>query len=220
MVVPLLQELASGQAPTLVPLSVEQYHEMLRRGIIVEGAPIELIDGLLVRKDRSTRGGNPMAVGPWHILTIKRLETRLDEQIAASDCHTRNQAPVTIPLVSEPEPDISLAKGQPEAYRTRHPWPADLLAAMEVSDSSLNFDRTTKLRLYASAGIAVYWIVNLPDSQIEVYESPLPAEGRYAERTIYHRSQSIPLILTTTTKIEIAVDDVLPASADPPAPKT
>src|SRR5262245_57943252 len=178
MGVSLLEQLVAGEAPPLVPLTVEQYHEMIVNRILPEGAPIELIDGLLVRKDRGAQGGNYMSVGPMHVVSIKRLETTVNRRTGDEDCHTRNQAPVTIPDISEPGPDLSLAKGPPEAYGKHHPGPKDLLAIFEVADSSLNFDRTTKQRIYATAGIPTYWIVNLVDNQIEVYAQPAPAEGR------------------------------------------
>ena len=67
----LLEQIAVGEAPPFVPINVEQYHQMIRLGILPEGAPVELIDGLLVWKDRSARGGAPMPHDPRHALTLK-----------------------------------------------------------------------------------------------------------------------------------------------------
>jgi hypothetical protein len=77
MAVTLLEQIAVGEAPSLVPINVEQYHEMIRVDMLPEGAPVELIGGLLVWKDRSARGGAPVSHDPRHALTIKHLQ-RLD----------------------------------------------------------------------------------------------------------------------------------------------
>ena len=82
---------------------------------------------------------------------------------------------------------------------------------MEVSDSSLIFDRTTKQRLYATAGIPVFWIVNLMDMQVEVYEDPNAADGTYAKRTDYHPGQTLQLTLSPGLVIDIAVAELVPA---------
>ncbi len=164
---PLLEQVVAGRAPEVVPLTVEQYHRMLAEGILREGEPTELIDGILVRKDRSDRGGNPMAHGPRHALTLKRLD-RLLRPAEACGYHLHLQLPVTLAGIQEPEPDVAVVRGSPEDYQGRHPGPQDIGAHIEVSDSTLDYDRTTKQRLDATAGIGLYWIINLPESQIEV----------------------------------------------------
>lgn len=92
-----------------------------------------------------------------------------------------------------------------------HPGPQDVLATIEVANSSLEYDRTTKRRIYATAGIPTYPIVNLPEAQIEVYENPLPAEGRYTSRTDFKAGQMIRLALTATMAVDVSVSDILPA---------
>jgi hypothetical protein len=161
MAVTLLQQIAVGEAPPFVPINVEQYHEMIRVGILPEGAPVELIDGLLSDTD-------------------------------------------------EPEPDVALVKGPPEAYADHHPTPADVIAAIEVAESSLRFDRTTKQCKYALAGIGQYWIANLAENQIEVYQEPLVTEGRYVRRDDYRPGQVLSLALGSSVTIEVAVSEILP----------
>ena len=117
---------------------------------------------------------------------------------------------MTLTDTSEPEPDGTVVRGPAEAFLQRHPGPADIVAAMEVADSSLRFDRTTKQRKYATAGIAQYWIINLPENQIEVYEEPLAAEGRYARRTDYRPGETIRLVLGPSVSLDVAVAEVLP----------
>ena len=75
----------------------------------------------------------------------------------------------------------------------------------QVADSSVEYDRTTKQRIYASAGIGQYWIVNLPEQQIEVYEQPAPPEGRYARRTVYRPGQTVRLAVGPDHGIDVLV---------------
>lgn len=209
MATTLLEQMAVGEAPPFVSLNVKQYHQMIRSGILPEGAPVELIDGLLVWKDRSARGSDFMSHDPRHALTIKRLQ-RLERRLGSVPCHFQIQLPITLSDTSEPEPDVAIVKGLPEAYADHHPTPADVLAAIEVADSSLRFDRSTKQRNYALAGIGQYWIVNLVENQIEVYQEPLIAEGRYLHREDYRRGQVLSLLLGPSDRIEVAVSDILP----------
>src|SRR5215472_13831201 len=109
----LLEQIAIGEAPPFMPINVEQYHQMIRLGILPEGAPIELIDGLLVWKDRRARGGAPVSHDPRHASTISRLQ-RLGQRLEPFDCHLRIQLPVTLSDTSEPEPDAAIVKGPPE----------------------------------------------------------------------------------------------------------
>ena len=115
-----------------------------------------MIDGLLVWKDRSARGTGPLSHDPRHASTISRLQ-RLGQRLDSFGCNLRVQLPVTLSDLSEPEPDVAVVKGPPEAYTDRHPAPVDIIAAIEVAHSSLRFDRSTKQRNYALAGIGQYW---------------------------------------------------------------
>ena len=117
---------------------------------------------------------------------------------------------MTLSDTSEPEPDVAIVKGLPEAYADHHPTPAGVIAAIEVADSSLRFDRSTKQRNYALARIGQYWIVNLVENQIEIYQQPLIAEGRYLRRDDYRPGQVLPLPLGPSDRIEVAVADILP----------
>lgn len=162
----------------LAPLTVDQYEAMIAQGILPEGEPIELIDGLLVPKDRSAAGGDPMTVGPEHQLVVKKL-TRLAARFEALGCHLSIQGPVRLPPQDELTPDATVVDGSPEDYATRHPGPGQIMSVIEVADGSLDRDRTTKLRIYAAAGIRQYLILDLPDRLVELYYSPDVAEKRF-----------------------------------------
>src|SRR5437867_2494541 len=152
MAASLVEQMAVGEAPPFVSLNVDQYHQMIRLGILADGAPVELIDGLLVWKDRSAQGTDRMSHDPRHAIIIHRLQ-RLERRLEPFSCHLRVQLPVTLNDTAEPEPDAAVINGLPEAYVEHHPTPADVIAAVEVAHSSLRFDRSTKQRNYALAGI-------------------------------------------------------------------
>jgi Uma2 family endonuclease len=193
----------------VVPLTVDQYHEMIRRGILPEGAPIELIDGFLVLKDRSKRGEDPMTVGVQHRWAVEALRN-LDERVRGWDMHVASQQPVTLPTMHEPEPDASIVAGPLDNYRARTPAAADVLCVCEVSDSSLEYDRTTKQRLYATAGIPQYVIVNLVERVIELYAGPDPSTGRYARRRTVAPGQAVEIELRAGQVLTVQADQLLP----------
>jgi Uma2 family endonuclease len=201
---------SDAAATRIVPLSVGQYHRMIEAAILTEGEPIELIDGLLVRKDRSAVGGDPITVGHAHRLVVTRL-LNLVPRLHPFGCHLSVQNPITLPPRHEPEPDGAIVRGVPEDYGDRHPGPADILCVIEVAESSLSYDRTTKLRIYADAGIPQYILVNIPDRQIEVYEEPLSGEGHYASKVVVQSPQSLRIATGLERHLEILVDDLLPA---------
>lgn len=205
-----LTEIVAGRAPAVLPLTVDQYHRMIAQGILREGEAGELLDGVLVHKNRSDRGGAPMSHGPRHALSVKLLPRALCE-VERLGHHLQTQLPVTLGPTQEPEPDGALIRGQPEDYLTRHPGPGDILAVIEVADSSLEHDRTTKHRLYAASSIPYYWIVNIPDSQIEVHEQPDPDGGRYTQRRNVRAGESL-VLESGGVRVEVAARDLLPVT--------
>jgi len=136
----------------LVPLTVDQYHEMMRRGIIPESAQTEVIDGFLVLKDRSKRGEDPMVISSEHRWAVQKLQ-RIDSRVQVWGMHVATQQPVALSPIQEPEPDASIINGPLDDFRSRTPTARDVLCACEVADSSLKYDRTTNQRIYATAGI-------------------------------------------------------------------
>ena len=93
----------------IVPLSVEQYDRMIEDGILAEDAAVELLDGILVRKDRGDAGGDAMTVGETHAYVVTQLAylgLRLDPAVM----HLRTQQPIVIPEAGEPEPDAAIIR--------------------------------------------------------------------------------------------------------------
>jgi Uma2 family endonuclease len=195
--------------PLSVPITVDQYHQMIAAGILEEGQPIELLDGFLVRKDRSRAGGDPMTVGHEHMWAVCQLG-ELNEQLKPHRCFIITQQPITIPPDNEPEPDGAILKGELDAYRTRLPEPADVLAVIEAADSSLQDDRTAKQRIYATAGISLYVIINLVGRVVEIYTSPEVRLGRYGSMQSLKSGESLRLPTGTGVELEVPVERLLP----------
>lgn len=196
----------SPERRELVPLTVEQYHGMIEAGILAEGEPIELLDGLLVRRNR----GEGMTTNPLHALVVSQLTMRIVAALAAEPCHARIQSPLTLPPRDEPEPDLAIVVGLPADFADRHPGPTDVTCVIEVAGSSLERDRTIRQRIYAVAGIPQYVIANLNDSRVEVFEQPDAREGRYRRRVEVSGVEEIALLLPENRRLVIAVSACLP----------
>ena len=158
----------SGVMNHLYRINVDQYERLGAAGVL-DGQPVELINGLLVRK---------MVKNPPHVLACEAMRDQLLPLIPRG-WRLTIEAPVRIPDFDEPEPDLAVVRGTREEYKHRHPGPTDLGILIEVADTSLDCDRGEKLLAFARGGVPVYWIVNLVDRQLEIYTSP----ARLATRT-------------------------------------
>ena len=184
-------------------LSVGEYHAMIRAGILTPEDRVELLDGYLVAK---------MPQNPPHSSTVGRLTEDLARLVPAG-WRLRIQLPVTLTVgENEPEPDAALVRGDRRAFDARNPAPTDFGVVFEVADSSLVFDRRAKAILYASSGLPIYWIVNIPDAQVEVYTDPDPAAlpPAYQTRTDYRAGQGVPVVLEGQVVGTVAASDLLP----------
>ena len=115
-----------------------------------------------------------------------------------------------IPDFDEPEPDLAVARGQPDDYATRHPGPDDIALLIEVADASLRRDRGEKLGSYGRGGIPHYWIINLVDRVVECYSKPNRGGIGYGSRQIFGPGESVPVVLLDGEVGQIAVADLLP----------
>ena len=193
----------------LVLINVDQYHAMIEHGILPEGAPIELLEGMLWYKDRSSREDPLMSIGPRHSGGVKRIE-RLEPALEAIGFAVRAQQPIALLPVDEPEPDGLIARGPFTRYDARHPDASDICVAIEVSDSSLRHDRTIKLRIYATADIPQYVIVDLIHDVIEVRADPDPIAGSYGTTTIVARDGTVTFHLFDGQTLAVPAADLLP----------
>lgn len=163
---------------SIVGLTVEQYHQMIEGGILESGTPIELLDGVLVRKDRAKAGEDPMTIGNEHRWAVENLK-RVLSGIERYGHHLESQQPITLPPNGEPEPDGAIVRGTIDDYLQEKPEAHDVSCVIEVADNSLNRDRVSKQRIYADAAIPQYVIINLVEKVVEVYEKPAAGTGKY-----------------------------------------
>jgi Uma2 family endonuclease len=179
--------------------TVEEYERMAAAGLITPADRLVLIEGRLVKK---------MTKYPPHT-TATNIAHRTIGALLPAGWHARKEDPVRIPgRNSEPEPDVSVARGDDKTYSLRHPNEADIALIVEIADSSLAKDRALVMT-YGAAGIPVYWIVNLVDHQVEVYTDPDPAGG-YRSRVDYRLGDDVPVVIGGLVIGQIAVADLLP----------
>jgi Uma2 family endonuclease len=156
-------------------INVEQYHKMGAAGVFPDDARVELIEGELLTMPPM---GTPHY---WAVATLNRaiMESPLGRRIFLLP-----QLPIALSDITEPQPDLMLARLPADKYRTAKATAEDIVLLIEVSDSTLSFDRQRKMQLYARHGIAEYWILNVRDRQLEVH--------RGAANGVYSRIDTIP----------------------------
>ncbi|MEG4533342.1 Uma2 family endonuclease [Microcoleus sp. D2_18a_D3] len=148
-------------AVTAKRFSIAEYHRLEELGFFDPDDRVELIRGeiiIMAAKGRFHSDCNTLLVEELIILLARRARLRVQEPIILCD-------------ESEPEPDLVIAR-RSDNYLSPHPLAADILLVIEVSDSTLKYDRRTKLSLYAESGISDYWIFNLVDIQLEMHSEP------------------------------------------------
>jgi hypothetical protein len=198
---PMLRKSAALSIDDIWRLRVDQYHSMIRTGILTEDDPVELLEGWLVVK---------MPQNPPYRVAIRHTYKAL-EAIVPTNWYIDTQAPITT-ADSEPEPDLVVVRGDPRHYLDRHPTPEDLALVVEVADTSIQRDQAYKRRLYAAARIPVYWILNLPESRCEAYTDPSGPgdEPDYHQRQNYGPTEEIPLMIEGVEVGRLAVHALLP----------
>jgi Uma2 family endonuclease len=182
-------------------LTVEQYHDMIRTGILTEDDPVELLEGWLVYK---------MSKNPPHRIATKLLN-RAIEALVPKGWYVDSQEPITTGS-SEPEPDVAVIRGDTRDYADRHPGAEHVALLAEVADSSLDRDCVIKARIYARAQISVYWIIYINERRVEVCTNPvdsLPQPG-YRDIKRYAEFEQVPVVIDGQEVGRITVRDILP----------
>jgi Uma2 family endonuclease len=178
-------------------MNVDQYEQLGVAGVL-HGQPVELINGLLVRK---------MVKNPPHVLACEAMRDQL-LPLVPRGWRLTIEAPVRIPDYDEPEPDLAVVRGMRDEYKDRHPCPADLGILIEVADATLDRDRGEKLLAYARGRVQVYWIVNLVDRQLEIYTSSTPTG--YQEKRVLGHDEQVTVIIDDQEAGQFAVAAILP----------
>jgi Uma2 family endonuclease len=172
-------------------LTVDEYHRMGEAGILTDNDRVELIEGELVAM---------APIGSRHVGASNAL-TRLLVLAVGDRGVVSVQNPVRLTQHSEPQPDFAVLRPGND-YRTTLPGPKDTLLVVEVASSSLDYDRTVKLPLYARSGIPEAWIVNLAAGEVEIYRSPVG--DKYSFMTRVGRTDAITITALPDVRVPVA----------------
>ena len=178
----------------------KEYHQMAELGMF-EGRRTEFIEGEIIEMPQMK---SPHATG----LTLTDNALR---GIFSKNFVVRNQMPLDFGEEYEPVPDIVIVNGNPRDYLEDHPKTAELL--VEISDTTLSYDRNRKASLYAKFGIQDYWILNLKNRTLEVYRQPIEDENtfygfNYGEKLTLDETREVSPLAKSDAEIKIA--DLLP----------
>ncbi len=174
---------------------VEDFRKMTEAGILPEESGWEIIDGYLIDK---------MSIGSKHASTVKRLNRKLT-RLFEDEVIISVQDPIHIDEFNQPEPDIALLKPREDFYAESHPSPQDVLLLIEVSNSTIEYDRDIKKTLYARTGIVEFWIVNLPDETVECYSQP--KNGNYRLARILEKGEIVES--NAVENLKLSVEEIL-----------
>jgi Uma2 family endonuclease len=183
------------------PWTRAEYDRLIEIGFLDEDEPIELLGGQLVVREPHR---SPHATGV-------RLADEALRRVFGPGWDVRPGLPVALDEESEPEPDVCVVRGGPRTYRDAHPSRPVLI--VEVALGSLAVDRHIKGSLYARAGIRDYWIVNLPERQVELHRRPVADAAatycwRYVDVTVLYMQDFVAPLAAPTARIAVA--DLLP----------
>jgi Uma2 family endonuclease len=165
--------------PKRRPFTVEEYYRLAQVGILRDGDRVELIEGEIIQMT---------PIGIKHSACVIRL-IRLFSELFSKFAVINAQNAIQLNDRNEPEPDLSLLRLNEDLYYYHKPRPEDIYLIVEVSDSSLIYDRKEKLPVYAWANIPEVWIVNLIESGLEVYREP--TQGKYGNLQKFRREETI-----------------------------
>ncbi len=175
--------------------SREEYDKMIEAGVFAPDERVELVEGDIIQMT---------AHNARHASAMRAAEEALRVTFGRA-FDVRVQLPLALGPDSEPEPDVAVVRGHWRDYVNAHPTTA--LLVVEISDSSLDFDRRRKARVYALAGIPEYWIVNLADRVLEVHRDPGADVGYQTQQRLGADQAISPL---ATPSANIAVKDLIP----------
>ncbi|MGI9054925.1 MAG: Uma2 family endonuclease [Pyrinomonadaceae bacterium] len=181
----------NGVKPRLI--TVAEYDRMIEAGIYTENDRIELLNGEIIEL---------MPKGPKHVYFNEKIADILKEKLGKT-ADVRSQNPIILDDFSEPEPDIVLAIPPRENYLENHPTASNILLVMEISDTTLTYDREAKAKAYSRNGIEQYLLLNLQNGTLEDYRQP--GEDGYQFKRTLRKGDSLNLV--AFPEIEIKIDD-------------
>jgi len=145
-------------------LSLDEFHSMGAAGILGEDDRLELVDGEMIEM---------APIGAKHLAKVNRLSRMLSLAVG-KDAIVSTQNPIALPPQDEPQPDIALLRPRPDDYEAALPGAADVILIIEVSDTTLAYDRDIKIPIYARHGIAEVWLLDLHGGSLSIHRDPGP----------------------------------------------
>jgi Uma2 family endonuclease len=176
--------------------TIDDYHRAIEAGVFHPSERLELINGEI--RVMSPQLG-PHASGSSLVVEALRA-------VFGTGWVIREQKPLSLGQISEPEPDVAVVRGAIRDFVDGHPRSAALV--VEVADSSVHFDRTDKAEIYARAGIADYWIVNIPGRCLEVRRDPDPGAAEYRQLATYAETDAVSPLAAPDAMVPVR--DLLP----------
>jgi Uma2 family endonuclease len=176
--------------------TVNEYHQLIEKGVFHPEERVELIAGQIIQMS---------AKGTAHTAALGRTDRLLQNQLR-DRAWIRIQDPIQLNDNSEPEPDVSVVRFDPLDYSTHHPRAAEVYLIIEVADTSLTYDTQVKAQLYADSGIADYWVLDVSDRRLIVFREP-NLQGYRSQVILEERQAIAPLAFPD---LVISVIDILP----------
>jgi Uma2 family endonuclease len=173
-------------------LTVDEYHRMGQAGVFAPGARVELIEGEVI---------DMAPIGTRHASAVKRLNALLSASVQGRAI-VAVQDPLRLSDASEPEPDLMLLRPRADFYAHAHPSAADVLLLIEVSDTTVAYDRGVKLDLYAKHGVAEVWIVDLDNNVIRFFRGN--DGSAYTDITASETPRATPVAALPGVTIDLA----------------
>ena len=173
--------------------TVHDYHRMVDAGILSEDDRVELIGGEILSMS---------PIGPRHNAAARRATHAL-VRIVGDRAIVGVQGSVRLDEYDEPQPDIVLLRPKDDFYASRHAGPTDIFLIIEIADSSLGFDRTIKMRLYAQTAIPEYWVADVANECLFAHSDL--HESTYRSILRFQRGDTIAPQLLSECRIPIDV---------------
>jgi len=173
--------------------TVDEFHRMAAAGLLDETDRVELIEGEMI---------DMAPIGSKHAFIVNRI-SQLFSASVGGQCLVSTQNPVRLGERSEPQPDIALLRSG--NYMEALPTAAEVLLIVEVSDSTIEYDRDVKLGLYARHGISEVWLLDVNAGEITVHREPTEGQYRLMRKPMADESVS-PLLVPG---VAIALTEVL-----------
>ena len=190
-----MMNIQSQPQPMRLRFSVDEYYKMIELGMLKDYEKAEIIEGELIKN---------MPIGNRHASCVEKLNEILRDELGKS-VSLRSQQPVRFDDFNEPQPDLAILERREDFYSQITPVPNNVLILIEVSDTTLKYDRDVKLPLYAEAEIQEVWIINLQSNIVELHQRP--SNGLYQFVKIFNRGETVQS--EVLPNLTLSVDEIL-----------